>query len=809
MKLLNTLLLIGCLHTMHAQTAAVKGFLKSPEGEAVSFAQVALFNAADSTLAKAVLSNETGVFDIGGLRAGHYFLKATYLGMQDLRKNDIAVSEGRQLDLGAISFVGSTISLTETIVSAARPLIEVKPDRLVFNVTGTINSAGTDALSLLRKAPSVTVDNNDNLSVLGRAGVLLYVDGKRLPLSGQDLTNYLQSLPADQIDRFDIISNPGAKYEAEGNAGIIDIRLKKDKNLGANGSINGTFSQGRYHRENLSGNGNYRNKRFNIFGTAGANEGIWFDDMRFYSFLNGIVQDEINNNRNAFMGYNYRVGADYFLAKNHTLGFLTSGGTNHWDRSGYNRITLAQESMPAQIDSILIAGNTADVQRTNRTYNLNYRFDNTKGRSFNLDLDYGNYQNSTQRLQPNRYYDATETILKTEILTSFDTPSDIDIYTAQADYEDDLWGGKLGIGSKMSKVVSDNTFLFFDEADGVITRNDSFSNRFNYDEQVFAGYLSYARGFGEKFNLSAGIRAEHTDAAGNLQAFLPELQEPPVLLNYWSWFPNVGVTYQLSQKHSLGINAGRRINRPDYNVLNPFNNRMSELSYEKGNPFLRPEIVNNIELGLTLAQRYNFKLGYSRTQDQITRLIAPDDDDPRAGFITWANLADQSIISFNASAPVQILKKWHAYFNASASHLDNQADYGDGAVVDLQAFTYSIYQQHTFDLPWKLKGEISGYYSGPGIWGGVFVYESSWSLDVGLQRKFMHDRLNVRLSASDLFYESGWNGVSDFDGLKSYGLGRNDSRRVSLSLGYRFGNENVKSRKRETSMEAEQNRVGG
>ncbi|MDO8970112.1 MAG: outer membrane beta-barrel family protein, partial [Saprospiraceae bacterium] len=246
-----------------------------------------------------------------------------------------------------------------------------------------------------------------------------------------------------------------------------------------------------------------------------------------------------------------------------------------------------------------------------------------------------------------------------------------------------------------------------------------------------------------------------------------------------------------------------------YNVLNPFNNQISQLSYEKGNPFLRPEIVNNLELGYTLAYRYNFKLAYSRTTDQITRLIAPDTEDPRAGFITWANLADQTVLSLSVSAPVQITKWWNAYFNASGSHLDNQADYGNGAVVDVQAFNYVIFQQHTFDLPLELKAEVSGYYSGPGVWGGVFLYESNWGLNLGLQRKFLQERLNVRLSAEDLFYENGWDGYSDFNGLLSYGGGRWDSRRISLSLGYRFGNDNVKSRKRKTGIEAEAGRVGG
>lgn len=809
MKSFLTLLLCSSFLAVQAQSSSLRGFLKGPEEEVVAFANVALFQAADSALVKAGLSNEAGVFDLKGLPAGKYFLKVSYLGLQDFRKTGIVLSDAQQLDLGALQLAAATLNLQEATVSATRSLIEVKPDRMVFNVSGTINSAGTDALSLLRKAPNVTVDNNDNLSVLGRSGVLLYVDGKRLPLTGQDLANFLQNLPADQIDRFDIISNPGAKYEAEGNAGIIDIRLKKDKNLGANGTLNATYGQGRYHRANISGSGNYRNKRFNTFGTLGTEDGKGFNDMKFYSYLNGMVQDEINNSINQFRNYNYRLGTDFFLTKNQTFGFLVGGSRNFWDRTGYNRITLAPQSNPTQFDSILVAGNFADLQRMHQTYNLNYRFDNAKGRSFNIDLDYGNYQNDTKRFQPNRYYDASESVLLTEVLTRFDTPTDIDIYTAQADFEEEIWGGQMSLGSKLSQVVSDNTFLFFDEMDGVVTRNDSFSNKFKYDERVFAAYVNYSRPFGKKLNASAGLRTEKTDATGDLTTFRPELEEAPVVQNYWSWFPNVSVMYQLSPKYTAVISAGRRINRPDYNVLNPFNNRMSELSYEKGNPYLLPEIVNNIELGLTVANRYNFKAGYSRTKDQITRLIAPADDDPRAGFITWANLANQSIYSVNASAPVQILKKWNAYFNVSASHIDNQADYGDGKVVDLQAFTYNIYQQHTFDLPLGLKAEISGYYSGPGIWGGVFVYESSWSLDLGLQRRFLKDRLNVRLSASDLFYESGWDGISDYDGLRSLGGGRNDTRRGSISLSYRFGNDNVKSRKRQTSIEAEESRVGG
>ncbi|MEM9918317.1 MAG: TonB-dependent receptor [Bacteroidota bacterium] len=819
MKYFFTPLLLLSLTIAQAQTATIKGQLQEADGEAVVFANIALYNSADKSLVKVETSNESGLFQLQGIQPGTYDLTATYVGLPDLQKTAIELKADDLLDLGVLKFNTASVELSEVTVTASRAIVEVKPDRTVFNVEGTINSVGDDALSLLRKAPSVTVDNNDNVSVLGRSGVLVYVDGKRLPLTGDDLSNYLQNLQASQIDRIDIITSPGAKYEAEGNAGIIDIRLKRDKSHGANGSANVTASQGRYGVHNTGLNGNFRNKRMNVFAQLGGAIGKRYDDMKFFSKQNGLILDEEINMVSEFENFNYRIGTDFFLGKNHTLGFLIGGMEAERSENTSDRIELSLQETPTNIDSILIADNTADDQRSNNSFNINYSF-RDKERSLNVDLDYGNYERESVRFQPNQYVDATETVNLSQITNSFDTPTDIDIYTGKIDYEQNLFGGRISLGSKLSRVVSDNTFLVYDVSQqGEQQQNNNQSNAFKYTENVYAGYINFARSINEKWQFSAGLRAEQTDAVGNLTAFEVSKQEPPVELNYLSWFPSAGLTWQVAPMHSLALNYGRRINRPDYNVLNPFRNQLSQLSFERGNPILQPEIVNNIELGYTLKYRYNFKVGYSKTTDQITRLISPDAEDPKAGFITWDNLASQTVISANISAPVQIAKWWNAYFNISASHLNNQASYtdssstggqvfySDSAIVDVQAFTYSIYQQHTFTLPWGLKGEISGYYSGPGIWGGVFEYESNWSLNVGLQRKFLQDQLNVRVSVNDIFYQTGWDGISEFNGLVSEGSGRWDSRRVSLSLNYRFGNQNVKSRKRKTGIEDEAGRV--
>ncbi|MFT4535743.1 MAG: iron complex outermembrane receptor protein [Saprospiraceae bacterium] len=806
MRNLLLLIFLSCsVVTINAQYSLSSKLLDG-DGAPVMFANVVLYSTTDSKMIKVESSDENGQFKFRNLENGSYYIEASFIGYTNFKSEPINM-QGDDIVLSDFIMEINAVELETAVVKAKRSLIEVKPDRMVFNVEGTINSAGDDALGLLRKAPGVLVDNNNNITVLSRSGVLIYVDGKRLPLTGDDLNAYLSNLPAEQIDRMDIITNPGAKYEAQGNAGIIDIRLKRDKGHGVNGSISGSLSQGRLGKGNISSVGNYRNKLLNTFGTLGYNGGSSYHDMTFRNNQNGLLLDEINNSENASNGINYRWGTDFFIGENSTIGFLVSGQNQSSENVSENRIKISELENVSNIDSVLIAENLSDQTRDQSTYNVNYAFDNKK-HSLNIDLDYGRYRNDYAYIQPNRYYLVGETTPSTEVLTEYDTPINIDIYTGKIDYETDVFGGKIGLGSKVSKVATDNSFLFYDILGGERERNNTRSNEFFYDENVYAGYANFQRSINKKWGMSAGLRVESTDAVGDLRAFKEELQEDPVELNYTNYFPSGGLTFQQAPNKTWSLNYGRRINRPDYNVLNPFTVQLSELSFMKGNESLIPEIVNNLELGYTLNYRYNFKLSYSNTTNQITRLIAPDDEDPRAGFITWANLAEQTIYGFNAALPFEVKPWWNAFMNISGGYLNNQADYGDGAIVDIQAFTYSIFQQHTFTLPKGFTGEISGYFSGPGVWGGVFKYNETWSLNLGLQKKFFNDLMNVRLSVNDIFFQSGWDGVSNFDGLIGEGMGNWDSRRGAISISYNFGNRNVKSRKRKTGIEDESKRVG-
>ena len=791
---------------LFSQAAEINGNLTDAKSDPVIFANIALYNGSDSTLIKVEPSNEDGLFTFNNIDYGRYFMKISYVGFHDFIINEVNVDKP-QINLGRLTLAESAKELQEVVVSAQRRIVEVYSDRMVFNVQGTINSAGDNGLDLLRKAPGVLLDNNDNISVLGRSGVLVYVDGKRLPLSGEELANYLQNLVSEQIDRIDIISNPGSKYEAQGNAGIIDIKLKKDKNLGGNGNLALTASKGIQPRANISANGNFRNKIFNSFGSLGYNYTRSFMNMDYDSYQNDYFITERNRINTKLNSVNYRAGIDFFVSKYATLGVLVTGNNGNSSRDEKSLMSLYTRTNPDKLDSTLIATNISDRNFDQHTYNINYALSKNQA-TLNIDADFGRYLNKQEYYQPNNYFDPSGEVLLNSVINEMNTPSDIKIISFKTDYEKPMMFGKLGLGVKVSKVISDNTFLYYAVVDGVSNQNNSRSNKFKYDENVYAGYLNYNAKLGEKWGISTGVRLEQTETKGDLTAFDPSLQQPAVNSNYLSVFPSLGFSYQMSPINNFNFNAGRRINRPDYNVLNPFKMQVSELSFRKGNPFLKPEIVNNAELGYTLMNKYNFKVSYSRTKDQITRLIGPDDFNPKASYISWDNLAHQDVWSANASLPIDINKWWNLFANLSCNYLNNQADYGNGAIVDVQAFSYNFYGQNTFQLGKGFKGEISGNYSGPGVWGGVFKYDASYGITVGIQKKFF-DNLNVKLNMSDITNQLYWSGISNFNGLVSSGSGRWDSRRVALSINYDFGNSQIKSRKRNTGLESEARRVGG
>lgn len=798
---MRTLLLsFALLFSITLSSQIIKGKVIDDNGAPVIFAAVTLNNPKDSSLVKATITADYGNFEFDGILPGNYNLKISSIGYANY-SNPINFN-GEQLDLGTIYINSQAQNLEEVTVVSDKPMVQVLADKTVFNVENTINATGTSAFELLRKAPGVIVDNSGGFIVEGKTGVQIFIDGKLSVLQGEDLTNYLESLQATDIEAVEIITQPSSKYDAAGNAGIINIQLKKDKSLGTNGTFTSSLTVGDFARTNSSVNFNNREKKGNFYGTYSNRFGksTGFIDLlrsQFGTQFDSRSTSIYDRNTN-----NIKLGYDYYLNSKHTLGVIVNGNFNNGFTNSTTR-TPIREVGTIENDSILVAMNQRQNTSYNINANLNYKYADTLGRSVNVDLDYGRYNSERDALQPNTYFNPDESQVLSERITFQDTPIDINIATIKGDYEQNFLKGKLGLGLKLSYINTDNTFDFFNQINGQNILDVDQSNQFEYQENINAAYVNFNRKWG-KWNLQFGLRIENTDSDGILTS-QQENEDDRVQRNYTDYFPSGGLTYQMNRKNQFALTYSRRIQRPNYQSLNPFEYQLDELSFSKGNPFLQPQYTNNVKLSHTYNYRLTTSISYSYVTDFFAQVTIADSE--TTNFLTTLNVANQEVFNLGISYPKKIYEWWNLYFSLNAYISDFKATSDE--FLPVRQETLSLYAQNTFKLSKTLRMEISGWYSSPSIWGGTYQTQSLGSLNLALQKKLFDNRFTARLSFNDILFTVPWNGTTQFGDLFIDGRGGSDSRQVAFGLTYDFGrNEIKKARKRKTGLTDENDRIG-
>jgi iron complex outermembrane receptor protein len=779
---------------------SINGVLQSELGNSVPYAAITLNRSIDSTLVKATISEENGGFVLQGILPGEYNLNISSIGYEDYDRN--LNYNGGNLNLGVILLYETTESLEEVTVVAEKPMVQVFADKTVFNVENTINATGTSAFELLRKAPGVIVDNNGGIVLEGKTGVQIFIDGKLSVLQGEDLFNYLESIQATDIEAVEIITQPSSKYDAAGNAGIINIKLKKDKSLGTNGTYTSGLTNGDFARYNSSLNFNNRGRIGNLYGTYSNRFGkstSFIDLLRTQSETQFDSRSNRISDRNS---NNLKLGYDHYLNSKNTIGAIFNANLNN-GFSTNNARTPIRLANSAQIDSVLVALNQTDNTSYNINANFNYKYSDTLGYSVNVDLDYGKYNSDRNAFQPNVYFNGDETQILNERITFQQTPIDIDIVTIKTDFEQNFLKGKLGIGFKFSQVNTDNTFDFFNQINGQNVLDALQSNQFSYAENINAGYVNFNRKWG-KWNVQVGLRVENTVSDGELES-AQDSSDERVQRDYTDFFPSGGLTFQLNRKNQFALTYSKRIQRPNYQSLNPFEYKLDELSFSKGNPFLQPQYTDNIKLSHTFNYRLTTSLSYSYISDFFARVTVADGES--ANFLTTLNVADQEVINFGVSYPKKMYEWWNIYFSLNAYISDYKATSPEFLPVKQE--TLSFYAQNTFTLSKGFKMEVSGWYSSPSIWGGTYQTEALGSLNLAFQKKFFNNRVTGRLAFNDILYTVPWTGTTQFGTLFIDGRGGSDSRQVAFSFTYDFGrNEIKKARKRKTGLEDENKRIG-
>jgi iron complex outermembrane recepter protein len=801
------LLCIGA--TKAQQSFKITGQIKDVNNNAVAAATVMLHKATDSLLVKTAITNSSGAYELPALSPGVYFISITATGLE---KNTTAVLEVKDNDLTvpAITLKPQDKSLAGVTVVSKKPMVEVRADRTIMNVEGTINATGNTAIELLRKAPGVIIDKDDKISMAGKNGVQIYIDGKPSPLTGADLAAYLKSIQSTQVEAIELITNPGAKYEAAGNAGIINIRLKKNKTLGTNGSVNAGYNIGVYSKYNGGLNLNHRTKKLNLFGSYNYNNAI---NVTEFTLKRTVLDTSFNQSsviKQSNVTSGFKAGLDYFIDAKNTIGILVNGNINSGETFNYSRTPISY--IPAAtVNRLLVADNSTTSTRDNVNFNVNYRYNNGKGKELNVDADYGFFNLSNDQLQPNYYYNAAGTVETERAVYNFVSPSNIKIFAAKVDYEQNFLKGKLGVGGKVSVVSTNNHFERFNVLPARVLDVPR-SNEFVYNENINALYTTYNRNLKGKV-IQLGLRMENTVSEGDTYGLfangkVDKNSKQSFRRNYTNLFPSGSITFNKNPMKQWTIAYSRRIDRPAYQDLNPFEFKLDEYTFQKGNTNLRPQYTNAISVTNVYKYVLTTSLSYSHVKDIFTQLI--DTAEKSKSFITQKNLATQDIVSLNVSYPMQ--RKWYSMFvNLNSFYAHYKADLGGGnRTINLDVFTVALYMQHSFNLGKGWNAELSGFYNSPSVWAGTIKSKALWSMDAGLSKPILKKKGTIKASLTDVFRSLIWRGTSDFTGQSTTFRGYGETRQFRINFNYRFGNSQVKAaRNRRSATEDENKRTKG
>ncbi len=813
-KIILFLTVYGLLSSA-ATAQQITGAIKDTQGKDIEKVTVSLLRGKDSSVIKLAVTTASGKYSFAAPGAGTYLIYATHVGYSPVYSALFEVSGAAEISVPDMMIDKTTGNLGDVTVTSKKPMVEVKADKTILNVEGTINATGTDALGLLRKSPGVLVDKDDNLSLAGKNGVKVYIDGKPTPLAGADLANYLKSIQSAQVEAIELITNPSAKYDAAGNAGIINIKLKKNKAFGNNGSVNAGYNIGVYPKYNGDINFNHRNKGINVFGNYNYNHTKQNNEFNLYR----SVLDTVFDNQTVLIfrnkSHGFKTGIDFYPGKKSIFGVLINGTISENGYTNNSRTPISYKPTGV-VDRVLVANNRNDMKNNNVNFNLNYRFTDTSGHDLSVDADYGLFRNKGNQLQPNFYYDAAGTTLLSQVMYRFISPTDIDIYTFKADYEQNFQKGRLGVGSKISSINTNNNFQRFNveqlTPSEIKSLDVSRSNEFDYKENINALYVNYNRQL-KGIMIQFGVRMENTVSSGNsydlnTNGSANTASKQTFRRNYTDLFPSAAITFNKNPVSQWGLSYSRRIDRPAYQDLNPFEFKLDEYTFLKGNTNLRPQYTNIVTLTNTYKYKLNTSLSYSHVKDVFTFLV--DTTEKSKSFLTRKNLATQDVVALNISYPFTY-KTYSAFVNFSGNYSHYKADFGGGSrVVDLNAASFNIYMQHSYRFGKKEEwtGEISGWYNSPAIWEGAFKSKSMWTMDAGIQKNIFKGNGTFKVSVSDIFFSMKFSGYSDFAGQYSRVSGNFESRQFKTALTWRFGSNTVNAaRQRKDASEEEKKRT--
>jgi hypothetical protein len=788
----------------HAQArAALRGTITNPTGGATEFATITLHRAADSVVVKTEFSDRQGAFQLDAPAGSSYRLSVAQVGCGRYWSAPFALPVGG-LTLPAIGLTASQDThLKEVAVVARQPLFEHLADRTVVHVADSPLAAGATTLDVLGRSPGITLDATNNLALRGRQGLLVVIDGKRTPLAGPELAEYLRALPAEQLQSLELITNPPASYDAQGGAGVIAINLKKDQRLGTNGSVNGSYG---YSEQGKFTGGlalNHRRKNLNIYGSYAYTDRRYFTRVDFDRQFAATPQlpaagtVQANDQLSHLRSHAGKAGLDLNLSKRTLLGLSATGLASQVDNVVANQTRVVAGTGTTRYHARTAQG----ISRPSGSANLNLRHtfaDSATARAITADADYARYH-LTRLLDLNTYFDAPG---PPNTLLTGDQRSTLSIGAAKVDYSQPLpHRARFEAGAKVTRVVSDNDALFSTTASGVSQPRPDISSQFSYHENVNAAYANL-RGTGAKTTWQAGLRAEQTNTlAEQAGATLREQ-------HYLQLFPSAQVQRTLNARHALALSAARRIDRPNYAQVNPLRAYLDATSYRSGNPALVAQTSYNFELTHTYRQKFSTALAYARTTQPIVNVVQPSPDGGRLVVNQDVNLSTQNFYTLTLTAPLTLTAWWTLYANALL-YYNHFTGTLSGTDLNRGQLACNLTANSSFTLPGGWSAELNGLYESREAYGFQRI-QPRGQVAAGVQKSLWHKQGTFRLNVADIFYTTPIRATSTYDNFTEIFYSRLDTRLVTAALTYRFGNSKVAAaRRRAAGAEEEMRRAAG
>jgi iron complex outermembrane recepter protein len=801
---------------IQAQTPPMQGTIQitilDESSKPLEGANVNLLNPKDSSLAKANITDAQGLAALENVKFGEYLISVSSLGFKTHLSGGINLNTVA-LTVPPIRLEKEEKTLAEVTVVSKKQFIERKLDRIVVNVEGSILSAGSSAMEVLERAPSVNVNQNDVISLRGKTGVIVMIDGKPTPLSGADLANYLRTLPSSSVERMDIITNPSAKYDAAGNSGIIDIRLKKDKRFGTNGSATANYGQGVYPKAGAGLSLNYRNSKMNVFGNYNYSYRVGLNhlllDRNFYTdngtYNGGDLKD--NYMRMPNIGNTGRLGMDFFPSPKTIIGFVVNTDFFNFRRNANNYSEILAPNRQKISTFSAVATNNDHSRNNVANINFKHTIDST-GKELSADLDYGTYNSNSLTRNATNYRKLDGSILQPDYILEGDQKGDLSFKTAKVDYVHPLSKmGKFEVGGKISFVNADNDAQFNDVSTGKPINDVNKTNRFLYAENINAGYLNWSKEF-KKMDIQLGLRGENTaleteQLVGNRQFDT----------SYFQLFPSAFFNFKLKNEQTLGLSVSRRIDRPSFNSLNPFLFLIDVTTFATGRPTLLPQLTWSYEMTYSV-KNMNFTLNYSRTKQNMDIAIAkfrdvfpliPSDDNVTVQIPI--NIASADYIGLSSSLPLQVTKWWNSTLNLDAYYQHFNGKLGI-TTLDRGITAIDLRINNAFTLKNGWAAELNGSYNSPQQ-SGFMRLDPLWGINLGVQKNLWQNKATLKLSASDIFWTNLPRAVITYDNYIEKWKAFRETRVASVAFTYRFGNNKVaQARRRALGSEDEKRRAG-